>query len=92
MEESVPGASHKSGTVALVGRPNAGKSTLMNCLLAEKLAIVSDKPQTTRNGLVGILSDDDRGQIVFYDPPGVHQPKHRMNRRMVKAAQEALSL
>ena len=91
MEESVPGESHKSGTVALVGRPNAGKSTLMNCLLAEKLAIVSDKPQTTRNRLVGILSDDDRGQMVFYDTPGVHQPKHRMNRRMVKAAQEALN-
>ncbi len=78
------------GTVALVGRPNAGKSTLMNALLSEKVAIVSDKPQTTRNRLVGILSDE-RGQMVFYDTPGVHRPQHRMNRQMVKAAQEALN-
>ncbi len=81
---------HRSGTVALVGRPNAGKSTLMNALLAEKVAIVSDKPQTTRHRLVGILSDE-HGQMVFFDTPGVHRPQHRMNRRMVKAAQEALN-
>ena len=80
----------RSGTVALVGRPNAGKSTLMNQLLPEKLAIVSNKPQTTRNRLVGILTED-RGQIVFYDTPGVHKPQHRMNRTMLKAAQEALN-
>lgn len=80
----------KAGTVALVGRPNAGKSTLMNHWLAEKLAIVSDKPQTTRQRIVGILSDE-HGQIVFYDTPGVHRPQHHMNRRMVKAAQEALN-
>ena len=78
------------GTVALVGRPNAGKSTLMNQLLPEKLAIVSSKPQTTRNRLVGILSEP-RGQMVFYDTPGVHKPQHRMNRAMIKAAQEALN-
>ncbi len=80
----------RSGTVALVGRPNAGKSTLMNRLLREKVAIVSDKPQTTRHRLVGILSES-RGQVVFYDTPGVHRPQHRMNRGMVKAAQEALN-
>lgn len=80
----------KAGTVALVGRPNAGKSTLMNQLLPEKVAIVSPKPQTTRHRLVGILSEA-RGQIVFYDTPGVHRPQHSMNRRMIKAAQEALN-
>jgi len=80
----------KSGRVALVGRPNAGKSTLLNQLLEEKLAIVSAKPQTTRHRIVGILSEE-RGQIVFYDTPGVHRPQHGMNRRMVKAAQEALN-
>ena len=80
----------RAGTVALVGRPNSGKSTLMNLLLREKVAIVSDKPQTTRHRLVGILSEP-RGQVVFYDTPGVHRPQHRMNRGMVKAAQEALN-
>jgi len=79
----------RSGTVALVGRPNAGKSTLMNRLLGEKLAIVSDKPQTTRQRLVGILSSE-RGQMVFYDTPGVHRPLHRMNKQMVRHSQEAL--
>jgi GTP-binding protein Era len=72
-----------------VGRPNAGKSTLMNQLLPEKLAIVSDKPQTTRHVLIGILSDQ-RGQMVFYDTPGIHRPLHRLNRQMVRAAREAL--
>ena len=80
----------KSGTVALVGRPNAGKSTLMNRLLGEKLAIISDKPQTTRHRLVGILSNE-RGQMVFYDTPGVHKPMHHMNRQMVQHATNALN-
>ena len=79
----------KVGTVALVGRPNAGKSTLMNWCLDEKLAIVSDKPQTTRHRIVGILSDD-RGQMIFYDTPGLHRPRHRLNRQMVQHATEAL--
>jgi len=90
VKEEAADAERISGTVALVGRPNAGKSTLLNHLLAEKVAIVSEKPQTTRHRLVGILSDPTRGQIVFLDTPGVHKPLHRMNRRMVKAAQGAL--
>ncbi len=85
-----PETEQRYGIIALVGRPNAGKSTLMNAFLAEKLAIVSDKPQTTRHRLVGILSEA-RGQLVFYDTPGVHKPQHQMNRNMLKAAQEALS-
>jgi GTP-binding protein Era len=79
----------RAGTVALVGRPNAGKSTLMNLLLGEKVAIVSDKPQTTRQRLVGILSGE-RGQMVFHDTPGIHRPLHRLNRQMVRHALDAL--
>lgn len=78
------------GIVALVGRPNAGKSTLLNQLLREKVAIVSDKPQTTRHRMVGILSEE-RGQIVFFDTPGVHRPLHKMNRQMVHRAEEAMT-
>ncbi len=84
------GARGRAGTVALVGRPNAGKSTLMNRLLAEKVAIVSDKPQTTRHRLVGILSDE-RGQMVFYDTPGIHRPLHRLNKQMVRHAMDAVN-
>jgi GTP-binding protein Era len=79
----------KSGTVALVGRPNAGKSTLLNRLLGEKVAIVSDKPQTTRHRIVGILSNE-QGQMVFYDTPGIHKPLHRLNRQMVRYAVDAI--
>lgn len=80
----------RSGVVGLMGRPNAGKSTLMNHLLGEKLSIVSDKPQTTRHRLVGILSDDERGQMVFHDTPGVHRPLHDMNKRMMQQALESV--
>jgi GTPase len=84
------GPRSRAGTVALVGRPNAGKSTLMNRLLAEKVAIVSNKPQTTRHRLVGILSDE-RGQMVFYDTPGIHRPLHRLNKQMVRHALDAMN-
>ena len=81
---------HKFGHVALIGPPNAGKSTLLNALLGQKLAIVSPKPQTTRNQLAGILNTDD-AQIVLLDTPGVHIPRgSKLNSRLVEAAWQAL--
>lgn len=80
----------RSGTVALIGRPNAGKSTLMNRWLGQKLAIVSDKPQTTRHRIVGLLSDE-RGQMIFFDTPGIHKPLHHLNRQMVRHAVQAMT-
>ncbi|MCA9426591.1 MAG: GTPase Era, partial [Candidatus Omnitrophica bacterium] len=79
----VPG--FKSGYVVLVGRPNVGKSTLMNAFLGEKLAIVSNKPQTTRHRLLGIYNDEG-SQIVFLDTPGIHKPKEALNQFMVDQA------
>lgn len=79
----------KSGFVSLVGRPNAGKSTLLNRFAGQKLAIVSDKPQTTRHRIVGVRNTPG-GQVVFIDTPGIHKPVHRMNRRMVDTAVETL--
>ena len=79
----------KFGHVALVGRPNAGKSTLLNRLVGTKLAIVSDKPQTTRNRILGVRNYPD-AQVVYLDTPGIHRPLHRMNVRMVDVARDAM--
>ncbi|MSO45769.1 MAG: GTPase Era [Acidobacteria bacterium] len=79
----------KSGLVSLIGRPNAGKSTLLNRIVGHKLAIVSDKPQTTRTRIVGV-KNYPAGQVVFVDTPGVHRPTHRMNVRMVDVALDAM--
>ena len=79
----------KSGFVSFVGRPNAGKSTLLNRLVGTKLAIVSDKPQTTRNRILGVRNYDN-AQVVFLDTPGIHRPLHRMNVRMVDAAVDTM--
>jgi GTPase len=79
----------KSGFVSLIGRPNAGKSTLLNRIVGHKLAIVSDKPQTTRTRIVGVKNYTE-GQVVFVDTPGVHKPTHRMNVRMVDVALDAM--
>ena len=87
--QSLDDGGPRSGTVALVGRPNAGKSTLLNAFIGDKVAIVSDKPQTTRNRIIGILTEE-RGQAVFFDLPGVHKPLHKMNTRMMKEVQSAL--
>jgi GTP-binding protein Era len=79
----------KAGFVSFVGRPNAGKSTLLNRLVGTKLAIVSDKPQTTRNRILGVKNQPD-AQIVYVDTPGIHRPLHRMNVRMVDIAVQSM--
>jgi GTP-binding protein Era len=88
VRDSVEGA-YRSGYVALVGRPNAGKSTLLNRLVGEKIAAVSNKPQTTRHQIRGVISRPV-GQVVLVDTPGVHQPGYLLNRRMMAAVHDAL--
>jgi len=79
----------KSGTVSIVGRPNSGKSTLLNSLVGQHVSIVSDKPQTTRNRILGVRNDS-AGQIAFADTPGIHRPAFRMNERMQRTVRDAL--
>lgn len=81
---------YKSGFVSIIGRPNVGKSTLMNALLGEKLSIVSPRPQTTRNNIQTILTGDDY-QIVFVDTPGIHKPKHKLGEYMVNVAENSIN-
>lgn len=82
--------SFKSGFIAIIGRPNAGKSTLLNAILKQKIAIATPKPQTTRNNISGILTTDD-AQMVFIDTPGIHKPKHELGRTLNKNAYSAIA-
>lgn len=79
----------RSGFVAIVGRPNVGKSTLMNFVIGQKVAIMSNKPQTTRNRIHGVVTKD-QSQIIFMDTPGIHKPKHKLGEHMVKIATDTL--
>ena len=81
---------YKSGFVTLIGRPNVGKSTLMNHLIGQKIAITSEKPQTTRNRIQTVYTDD-RGQIIFLDTPGIHKAKNKLGEYMVKSAETTLN-
>lgn len=88
-EEAELPPDHRSGFVAVVGRPNVGKSTLMNAYLGQKVAIISEKPQTTRNRLLGILTRHD-AQVIFVDTPGIHAPLHKLGEFMVETAVRAI--
>jgi len=85
----VVNAEYKSGFVSVIGRPNVGKSTLINSLIGQKVVIMSDKPQTTRNKIMCVLTLDD-AQILFIDTPGIHKPKHKLGEYMLKAAENTL--
>jgi len=80
---------YRSGFIAVIGRPNVGKSTLINSLIGQKIAIMSDKPQTTRNRILCVLTQPD-AQMIFLDTPGIHKPKHKLGEYMVKAAEGTL--
>ena len=81
----------KSGFVTIIGRPNVGKSTLMNRLIGQKIAITSNKPQTTRNRIQTVYTDMERGQIVFLDTPGIHKAKNKLGEYMVNVAEKTLN-
>ena len=81
---------YKSGFVTLIGRPNVGKSTLMNYLIGQKIAITSKKPQTTRNRIQTVLTRED-GQIIFVDTPGIHKAKNKLGEYMVNVAERTLN-
>lgn len=81
---------YQSGFISIIGRPNVGKSTFLNKVIGQKLAIISDKPQTTRNKIQGIYTDDE-AQMIFIDTPGIHKPKHRLGDSMVKMAVSTLN-
>lgn len=83
-------ADYKSGFVTLIGRPNVGKSTLMNYLIGQKIAITSNKPQTTRNRIQTVLTTEE-GQIVFVDTPGIHKAKNKLGEYMVNVAERTLN-
>src|SRR5215213_6303552 len=89
MTEDTQRENYRSGYVALIGRPNAGKSTLLNRLVGEKIAAVSNKPQTTRHRIQGVITRPE-GQVVLVDTPGVHKPGYLLNRRMMAAVHDAL--
>lgn len=86
---STPSTRHKSGFVSIMGRPNAGKSTLMNAFVGQKVAIVADKPQTTRTAIQGVMTDDE-AQVVFIDTPGIHRSDSALNKRMMDAVRNSL--
>ncbi len=95
MNRSVDGGdnmeqTYKSGFITIIGRPNVGKSTFMNRVIGQKIAIMSDKPQTTRNKIQGVLTEKD-AQMIFIDTPGIHKPKHKLGDFMVKVAENTLN-
>jgi GTPase len=89
MQNNGNGNGYKSGFISIIGRPNVGKSTFLNRVIGQKIAIMSDKPQTTRNKIQGVLSLND-AQMIFIDTPGIHKPKHKLGDFMMKVAQNTL--
>ena len=87
--ESIQSEQQRSGFIAVIGRPNVGKSTLLNLLLGQKIAITSDKPQTTRDQILGIRTDTD-AQFIFLDTPGIHEPRNKLGKHMVNVAEQAI--